>query len=50
MFRRGFFMETIFHTSDYVVFFGLLLAVGLAGALVAALVLLPAWLGQEEKK
>jgi SSS family solute:Na+ symporter len=31
MFRRGFYMETIFHTSDYVVFFGLLLAVMAVG-------------------
>jgi predicted RND superfamily exporter protein len=45
-------MVAVFWVSSFppAVQFGLLLAVGLAGALVAALVLLPAWLGQEEKK
>ena len=41
-------MVSVFWVSSFppVVHFGLLLAIGLAGALVAALVLLPAWLGR----
>ena len=45
-------MMMVFWVSVFppVVHFGLLLAVGLAGALLAALVLLPVWLGQGEHK
>ena len=45
-------MVAVFWVSSFppAMQFGLLLAVGLAGALVAALVLLPAWLGREGKK
>ncbi|MBR66504.1 MAG: hypothetical protein CMO67_00040 [Verrucomicrobiales bacterium] len=45
-------MMMVFWMSVFppVVHFGLLLAVGLAGALLATLVLLPVWLGQEEHK
>jgi hypothetical protein len=41
-------MMGVFWVSSFppVVHFGLLLAVGLIGALIAALVLLPAWLGR----
>ena len=45
-------MMMVFWVSVFppVVHFGLLLAVGLAGALLAALVLLPVWLGRGEHK
>ena len=45
-------MMMVFWVSVFppVVHFGLLLAVGLAGALLSALVLLPVWLGQGEHK
>jgi predicted RND superfamily exporter protein len=45
-------MVGVFWVSSFppVVHFGLLLAVGLVGALVAALVLLPAWLGRRASK
>jgi len=45
-------MMGVFWVSSFppVVHFGLLLAVGLVGALVAALVLLPAWLGRRASK
>ena len=45
-------MMMVFWVSVFppVVHFGLLLAVGLGGALLSALVLLPVWLGQGEHK
>ena len=45
-------MMMVFWVSVFppVVHFGLLLAVGLAGALLSALVLLPVWLGRGEHK